>query len=216
MDRLYELAEKSNSLPDQRFFHLIHYSGHGSYENATDKNETDGRDECIIASDDIILDNLLRIGLEAFGSNSTILFIFDCCFSGTILDLKYNYTVVNGRESGQLITEPTDGQKPLRANIFCLSSSQDDTTSIENGGMGILSSHLYTLHGNNRLASIGIKDFLKQFSDLVATKKTTVKQVCGLCFENYFERVDTSASAKSDLHQMRLFDFKTLASNVER
>ena len=76
---------------------FFHYSGHGSQINDTNGDETDGKDEVlipvdyfsnksIITDDDIksIIQTNLKVGVKLF-------VLMDCCHSGTIFDLKYNY-----------------------------------------------------------------------------------------------------------------------------
>lgn len=76
---------------------FFHYSGHGSQINDSNGDETDGKDEVIIpvdyfsnksiiTDDDIksIIQTNLKVGVKLF-------VLMDCCHSGTIFDLKYNY-----------------------------------------------------------------------------------------------------------------------------
>lgn len=74
----------------------IHYSGHGSQIQCTTNEETDGFNEVLVPLDyqknGIIKDNELRDIIVTPLLNKTVKLraIFDCCHSGTILDLKYN------------------------------------------------------------------------------------------------------------------------------
>ena len=69
------------------------YSGHGS--NISDKNndETDGRDELIIPLDlkQIVDDELKQLIQTYLKKDVTLFALFDSCFSGTMLDLKYQF-----------------------------------------------------------------------------------------------------------------------------
>jgi hypothetical protein len=69
------------------------YSGHGS--NIRDRNgdETDKMDELIFPCDlnRILDDELKTIIQQNLKKNVTLFALFDCCFSGTVLDLKYQY-----------------------------------------------------------------------------------------------------------------------------
>lgn len=84
----------ANSISGDSLFFL--YSGHGTYTTDLNKDELDGQDEVIvpinatnikscIIDDELnkIIKNNLKPGVKLFA-------LFDCCFSGTILDLKYN------------------------------------------------------------------------------------------------------------------------------
>ena len=85
---LSELVNLVQSAPE---FIYIHYSGHGTNITDTNKDEKDGRDECIVPSDHnesgIISDDELNMTLV--GIKSTGIAVFDCCRSGTILDLPF-------------------------------------------------------------------------------------------------------------------------------
>jgi len=84
-----------NSKTGDSLFFL--YSGHGTYALDLNNDELDGQDELIvpldatnintcISDDELnqIIKNNLKEGVQLF-------MLFDCCFSGTIMDLKYNY-----------------------------------------------------------------------------------------------------------------------------
>lgn len=89
------LSNFTNLLKNARSGDLIvfTYSGHGS--NILDKNndEVDKSDEVIIASDynRILDDEFKKIIQQYLKRNVTLFALFDCCHSGTIFDLKYQY-----------------------------------------------------------------------------------------------------------------------------
>jgi len=72
---------------------FFQYSGHGSYTRDTNKDETDGYDELIIPVDFIpIKDDVLKKTIEDYLPENVKLFaLFDSCYSGTVMDLRYNY-----------------------------------------------------------------------------------------------------------------------------
>jgi hypothetical protein len=93
INELTNLLVRSNT-GDSLFFL---YSGHGTYTVDINNDELDRQDEIIVPldgttintciSDDMlnqIIQNNLKEGVKLF-------MLFDCCFSGTIIDLKYNY-----------------------------------------------------------------------------------------------------------------------------
>jgi hypothetical protein len=76
---------------------FFHYSGHGSQVKDINGDEADGLDEVmipvdyfsnrsIITDDEIkgIIQNNLKVGVK-------LIVLMDCCHSGTIFDLRYNY-----------------------------------------------------------------------------------------------------------------------------
>ena len=80
-----------NAKNDEMLFFA--FSGHGSYTIDIDGDEIDGRDELIISSDfKRITDDELSVIIRSKLNPSNVFFaLFDSCFSGTVLDLKYHY-----------------------------------------------------------------------------------------------------------------------------
>jgi hypothetical protein len=75
---------------------LFHYSGHGSRIDDTNKDETDGKDDVLVPLDyqtaGVIVDDWLHDNLASKVPAGATLWCFtDCCHSGTMIDLKYNY-----------------------------------------------------------------------------------------------------------------------------
>lgn len=82
------------AIPESKLF--FHYSGHGSHIKDTSGDENDGEDECICPVDYmdsgfIKDDTLKRIMVDPLPKGCNLFAIFDCCHSGTILDLRFNY-----------------------------------------------------------------------------------------------------------------------------
>lgn len=74
---------------------FIHYSGHGSWQWDNNNDESDHRDETICPLDyaksgDITDDLLRKVLIDPMPEGSLITGLFDCCHSGTVLDLKYH------------------------------------------------------------------------------------------------------------------------------
>jgi hypothetical protein len=69
------------------------YSGHGSYTLDINNNELTGYDQVIIHCDlKFILDDELKQIIQTnLKKNVTLFAMFDSCFSGSVLDLKYQY-----------------------------------------------------------------------------------------------------------------------------
>jgi hypothetical protein len=71
---------------------VFEYSGHGTYVRDTNRDEVDGYDEAMVCLDKRILDDELKSLLVSHLKKGVTLFVLmDCCHSGTILDLKYQY-----------------------------------------------------------------------------------------------------------------------------
>lgn len=106
----------------------LHYSGHGSYIHDRDGDEDDRRDETIVPLDHhhhgMITDDIIHDYLAYVPTNCKMYCIFDCCHSGTILDLKYQY---RGGERNVVENANSD----LRANIIMISGCSDHQTSAD-------------------------------------------------------------------------------------
>ena len=111
------LLQTSNS-GDTLFFH---FSGHGSFEQGAYE-----QDDLLIGSDLVsIKDDVLKNTLRAYLKPNTRLFaVFDNCFSGTQLDLRYNYL-----SSDQPNVDTT--KDDTKANVFAFSGCSDRQTSAD-------------------------------------------------------------------------------------
>lgn len=107
----------------------FYYSGHGS--NIMDRNndEKDRRDEVIVPLDlNYLLDDELKQIFNAnLKPNVTAFCIFDSCFSGSVLDLKFNYLYLKNK------TKVVINNKQLQApgNIIMISGCNDRQYSTE-------------------------------------------------------------------------------------
>lgn len=86
---------------------LLHYSGHGSRTRDRTGDESDGFDEVLVpldyASAGMISDDWLWSNTLAQVPKDVLLCAFmDCCHSGTILDLRYNYKSLCTLKKGRL------------------------------------------------------------------------------------------------------------------
>lgn len=115
---------------------FFHYSGHGT--NIADNNgdENDRRDECIVPVDydknGLIVDDELRLHLvDVLPEGCQLFTIFDCCHSGTMFDLKYNYLLkpTDDFNTYQIILEKRC--QDTKCNVTMLSGCLDDQTSAD-------------------------------------------------------------------------------------
>jgi metacaspase-1 len=77
---------------------FIHYAGHGINVEDQSGDEPDGYDEALMPVDymsagEIIDDEIFRLLLIPMPKNVTVTALFDCCHSGTILDLPFEYSI---------------------------------------------------------------------------------------------------------------------------
>ena len=93
---------------------ILYYSGHGTQtdDDIYISDENDGKDELIvpidfncIKDDELknIIDTHLKIGVK-------LLIFMDCCFSGTIFDLKYNYMQNNAEYQIETLSTKINNQ----------------------------------------------------------------------------------------------------------
>jgi hypothetical protein len=103
------------------------FSGHGTTQTDTNNNEATGKDQLILSLDllPIVDDDLKHIINQYLQTGVTLIALFDSCYSGTVLDLKYQYldslnydtATINNKES------QTNGQ------VFMISGCTDKQTS---------------------------------------------------------------------------------------
>ena len=106
---------------------LLFYSGHGSYILDKNNNEATGNDQLIVPCDlngilDDELKNIIQLNLK---KDVTLIALFDCCHSGSILDLKYQYmdSLDNNNFTENINESETTG------NVIMISGCSDVQTS---------------------------------------------------------------------------------------
>ena len=124
---LIDLINKANAVEGGTDI-WIHYSGHGSYMIDKSSDEKDGKDEVIVPLDylnkGVISDDYLHQLLSNLSSKIRCTCFFDCCHSGTILDLKYKYN----KKLSETIDNPNSN---IKAIVFLISGCMDCQTSAD-------------------------------------------------------------------------------------
>ena len=162
---------------------FFHFSGHGS--NLKDKNndELDGRDECIITCEmNYILDDELKnIIDENLKHTCKLVCLIDCCNSGTMLDLKYNYLDSSNNDLTTINTKLTDSNN----NVIMISGCMDKQVSLDifrnvgyNGAMTL--SFLESFNKN-----MSWKELILAMRDNL--NKSKFDQVCQLSSSNFID-----------------------------
>ena len=106
---------------------LFFYSGHGSYVLDNNNNEPTGYDQMIIPCDfnGIIDDELKNIIQTNLKKDVTLIALFDSCFSGSVLDLKYQYMDSLDKNN---FTENVNESETI-GNVIMISGCSDQQTS---------------------------------------------------------------------------------------
>jgi len=105
------------------------YSGHGSYTLDRNNDETTGYDQLIIPCDfNAIVDDELKSIIQAnLKPNVTLFAMFDSCFSGSVLDLRYQYMDSLNYDNYTENIKETE----TKGNVFMISGCSDYQTSAD-------------------------------------------------------------------------------------
>ncbi|GAA5979688.1 hypothetical protein JCM10908_003010 [Rhodotorula pacifica] len=111
MIRAMQWLVKDAQPNDSLFFH---YSGHGGQTKATEGDEIDGEDETIYPLDfktaGMIVDNdLHRLLVKPLPRGCRLTAIFDCCHSGSALDLPYTYSTSGKLKEPNMLADAGSG-----------------------------------------------------------------------------------------------------------
>lgn len=110
----------------------LHYSGHGTYIRDLNGDEKDGRDECICPLDfqksGFIDDDTIRARVAvALPRNASLVAIFDSCYSGSAMDLRFGCLVSPQKQS---IVEDVH-YSATTAKVVFISGCTDSQTSAD-------------------------------------------------------------------------------------
>lgn len=123
---------------------MFTFSGHGGQVKDSNRDESDGKDECIYDAEfnKILDDDLYKILVEPLPNGVNLVVVLDCCHSGTGLDLSWIYTPFKGEtvESGKICSK----------KVYCISGCMDPQTSadawIDRKSQGALTANLCSLY----------------------------------------------------------------------
>lgn len=131
---LVELMRLVASNADMLYFH---YSGHGTYVNDMDGDESDGQDEALVPVDcennGLIIDDDIRGILQSVNGHQQMFCILDCCHSGTGFDLIYNlYERVSNKSFVMMKDKAAEKMnRRMRGQCIMLSGCMDNQTSAD-------------------------------------------------------------------------------------
>jgi len=129
---------------------FFYYSGHGSSMRDSSSDETDGKDEVLIPLDyetkGVITDDWLYNNMVNRVPEGARLWAFtDCCHSGTMIDLKFNFRslcelrtgklqrgmVYNSRDWSDRFTMSLERSRDTRGKVCLFSGCQDQETAAD-------------------------------------------------------------------------------------
>jgi len=101
-----------------------HFSGHGSRVVDTNGDEDDGYDETLIPVDfyragQIVDDDLLKLFVKPMAKGVLMTCMFDCCHSGTVLDLPYYFNADDDEKKMQRLSDFKFDKKISVVQIIC-------------------------------------------------------------------------------------------------
>jgi hypothetical protein len=107
---------------------VFFYSGHGTTVNKAKPNVFEKFDDVLLTINfEYIVDDELNAIIQANLKPGVKLFVlFDCCHSGTMLDLKYNYALDTSMNT---IIDTTSSD--TKSEVYYISGCKDDQTSDE-------------------------------------------------------------------------------------
>jgi uncharacterized caspase-like protein len=149
------------------------YSGHGSYVIDRNGDEKDGRDELIVSCDlQGVLDDELKALIQThLKADATLFALFDCCFSGSVLDLKYQF--MDSLDYDKF----TENSKQLETlgNVFMISGCTDNQTAADAvfGGKAAGAMTWSLLESLKQKPNVNWRELIKNMRDLLKTSQFT-------------------------------------------
>ncbi len=122
LNGLQTLLSNTNS-GDTAFFM---FSGHGTCTADLNGDETDGRDELILPIDAVSIntcildDELNKLIRNTLKPGAKLVALFDSCFSGTVLDLRYTYGYPDNMKDAETV-----------GDVYMISGCTDQQTSAD-------------------------------------------------------------------------------------
>ena len=179
---MYNILLMNSQSGDLLFFL---YSGHGSYILDRNGDEKNGYDEMIVSCDlRGILDDELKTIIQTYLKKDVTLFaMFDSCFSGTVLDLKFQY--LNSLNYDKYTENANDLETD--GTVIMISGCTDNQTSadafINNKANGAMTWAL--LEGLAQSPNCSWRELVKKMRDLLKTSKfTQIPQISSGTFIN--------------------------------
>lgn len=190
---------------------VFYYSGHGSQLKDASGEEKDGKDEVLVPADfkknGVIKDDWLFENMLTKIPKDVSLWIFtDCCHSGTMVDLKYNYNSNCKLKAGSIkkgmvysTTEWTDSfnfnvekSKDIQGNVCLLSGCQDSETSAD----------AYIANLNQGAFTYSLLEFIKSKKPNTKLRNVLKEINCRLDINGFGQNTQLSVSKQADIERI--------------
>jgi metacaspase-1 len=145
----FEMLLKNAQPGDTIFFS---FSGHGTFIKDFSGDERDHRDEILVTSDfKYILDDHLKVIIDSsLKPHVTLYAVFDNCYGGTMLDLKYHYYNTDTNTENKIVNSNSN---ITPGHVICLTGCRDNQVAmdayIKNEFNGAFVCHLVNILNNN-------------------------------------------------------------------
>lgn len=145
----------------------IHYSGHGSSTTDTNGDEIDRKDEALIGfrlmflRDDYIYGFIKRLPLK-----TKVMFVIDACHSGTMGDLKFNYSPPSRFYYASKRVEDIVGKEVVLIS-GCKDAQVSEEVFLSNKVQGVLTYYLCNIFRNETITNWNFKELTIRLNYLV-------------------------------------------------
>lgn len=168
------------------------YSGHGTCTTDLNGDELDGQDELIVPIDAtsiktcILDDELNKIIQTNIKPDVKLFMLFDSCFSGTVVDLKYNY--LDSDNLDKLTVNPNVSE--IGGQVIMISGCKDSQTSAD---------AYVNYNGKNTSSGAMSFAFLKTIEQLGTniSLKTLIEGMRSLLKDNGYDQIPQLSSGKA-------------------
>lgn len=171
----------------------IHYSGHGT---SIPGGERDGRDECLVPSDGLLIpDDYLADLFRYFNPRTRVVFVADCCHSGTISDFPLSWPSL---DAGPPFAEDGPISRFYGMRMLSISGCRDDQTSADAfiqdplnadvmGYSGAMTSHL--IHAMRGASCKDVFEVTRVLTDRLAAAGFAQRPLLASCHDLRLDRV---------------------------
>lgn len=173
---------------------LIYFSGHGTTTKDKNNDELDDKlDEAIYTLDNKIIldDEINNIIITKNIGNSIIKLFFDCCHSGTILDLEYNIKYIKNNDDYDLIENKTKINQNISVFSGCLDSQSSSDSKFNKS--------LYKEYKNYGAFTYSLLEVLYEVGDLKISNKNLLKLLTKKLIKKNFTQIPHFSCSKLEM-----------------